>query len=434
MKIWNWSQSNYRALPLGVTVGLATLFLAALFWATASSAPTMASPPPSDQESGALSNGSVITIGVAAALSGPDSDIGWRQANAVQLAISQTNATGSINIGGTMYTLTLVTADSACNATQAITAANELLDQGVVAVVGHTCSGASNAAQPLYNAAGVPMVSPSATAPNVTEQGYTTTLRVIPRDDTAPSSLAAYFRDWLGLDRTAIVELSGFLGGPPATDAFSNTFTSLGGTITSRRMVASTADYTATLTAIKAENPDVIFYAHPNANNASLLSNTAHALGMTDVIIAWDTFSYEESVLADYAAVAGAAAEGDHAGMHYRRTEDMLGYDDFNAAYQAAGFPNFGDEATLWGAFAYDAAQIIIAATDRADSTDPADIRDEIAATADYQGVVGTYKGFDAKGDVIPQWHWIERYQNGQWLILHPSKVFLPIILRSFGQ
>ena len=433
MKSLELAQSNrrLRAVRLGITVGLATLFLAALLWASANSTSTMASLP-ADQEAGALSNGSVITVGVASALS-VIPEYGWRQANAVQLAISQTNAAGGINIGGVTYTLTLVTADSACNATQAITAANTLLNAGAVAVVGHLCSVASMAAQPLYNAAGVSMVSPSSTMPDLTEQGYTTTFRVISRDDAPPILLATYFRNWLNLDKAAIVELKDFWGNW-AVDAFENTFTGLGGTITSRRTVTSTADYPATLTAIKAEDPDVIFYADWDANAAGLLSRTAHDLGMSDVIIAWSTFSNDEAVLAGYAAAAGPAAGGDYAGMHYRRTEDMPGYDQLNDAYQAAGFPNYGDEAQMWGAFAYDAANIIIAAIDRADSTDPIAIRDAIAATADYQGVVGTYEGFDAKGDVIPQWAWLERYQNGQWVILHPSKIFLPITLKNFEQ
>ena len=273
------------------------------------------------------------------------------------------------------------------------------------------------------------MVSPSSTWPDLTEQGYTTTFRVISRDDAPPILLATYLRNWLNLDKAAIIELEGFWGNW-VTDAIESTFTGLGGTITSQRTVTSTADYTATLTSIKPENPDAIFYADTDANNAALLSSIAHGLGMSDVTIAWNTFSSDEAVLADYATQAGAAAEEDYAGMLHRRTEDMPGYEDFNAAYQAAGFPNYGDEATMWGAFAYDAANIIIAAIDRADGSDPSAIRDEIAATADYEGVVGTYEGFDAKGDVIPQWAWLERYQNGQWVTLHPSRVFLPIILR----
>lgn len=59
---------------------------------------------------------------------------------------------------------------------------------------------------------------------------------------------------------------------------------------------------------------------------------------------------------------------------------------------------------------------------------------DEIAATTDYEGVMGTYEDCNANGDVIPQWAWLERYQSGQWVILHPSKVFLPLVLNNFRQ
>jgi len=151
---------------------------------------------------------------------------------------------------------------------------------------------------------------------------------------------------------------------------------------------------------------------------------------MTDTVVAWSTFSAERSTLDDYASTAGTAAEGNVAVLYYRNTEDMPGYADFNADYVAAGFANHGDEAQLWGAFAYDATRIIAAAMERAGNPNPANIRDEIAATHDYEGVVGTYEGFDNKGDVIPQWAWIERFQNGEWEDL-PHEIFLPVIVRE---
>ena len=433
MKDSNQSNPKSQAVWLGVVVGLAMLFWAAFLWASTATTHIIASSPePEIGTTGTLSNGTVITIGVGAAMSGLP-ELGWRQVNAAQLAVDQVNTAGGIDIGGAVYTLTLIAADDGCSATQAITAANTLLSAGAVAVVGYTCGSASNEAQPLHAAAGVPMISPSSTGPFVTEQGYTTTFRVITRDDSPPILLVTYLRNWLKLEKAAILELVGFWGNW-ATDSISTTFTSLGGTVTSRRAVASTAEFTATLTAIQAEGPDVIFYSDTDANNAGLLSSVAHRLGMTDTIIAWNTFSEDEAVLPDYAAQAGLAAEGDHVVLFYRRTQDMPGYGAFNAAYQAAGFPNYGDEATKWGAFSYDAANIIIAAIGRAQSTNSSDIRDAIAGTTNFQGVVGTYEGFDAKGDVIPQWAWLERYSNGQWMILHPSKVFLPITLRNFEQ
>jgi branched-chain amino acid transport system substrate-binding protein len=241
--------------------------------------------------------------------------------------------------------------------------------------------------------------------------------------------LAAHLRAWLRLGKAAIVERDGFWGNW-AGDRISTTFTSLGGAVTSRRSV-STGQFTATLTAIQAENPDVIFYSDVDAQAAGLLSQVAHGLGMTGTIVAWNSFSEDEAVLADYAAQAGAAAEGDYAVMFYRRVQDMPGYAALNAAYQAAGFANFGDEATAWAAFPYDAVNILIDAMRRAQSADPRAIRDAVAGLPGYQGVVGAYRGFDAKGDVVPQWVWFERYAGGGWAIVRPSRVCVPIVLRS---
>ena len=428
MSILQFTKMIKRYLQVGIPVVVAAVLVAVLLWAMGSVTPARALPI-HERDSSTLTNGNVITIGVAN-LSGPADSLGWRQDNAVQLAVDQVNDAGGIDIGGTNYTLALVSAGGGCDPTQAITAANTLLDAGVVAVVGHSCSPASDAAQPLYAAAGVPMVTPSSTGPQLTDQGYTTTFRVISRDDSPPAMLAAHLRNRLAFENAAIVEIDGF-GGNWVGDVFSDTFTSLGGTITSRRAVTSAADFTATLTTIMAENPQTIHFVKNDGNTAGLLSKVAHNLGMTNVVIAWTTYSDNRGILDDYTAAAGIAAEGDIAAMYYRATDDMPGYDALNADYVAAGFANYGDEAQTWGAFAYDAAQIIIAAIDRADSVNPGDIRDEIAATTNYQGVVGMYEGFDTKGDVVPQWAWMEQYKKGQWIVIWPYEIFLPITLKN---
>jgi len=420
------SNRKLQVIRLCMTVGLAMFFVAILLLlASRSNLPTLASSPASTEDS-ILNNGTVITIGVAAALSDPVGWLGWPQVNAVQLAISQTNALGGVEIGGSSYTLAVTYADSACDPTQAITAANTLLSAGVVTVIGHSCTGASFAAQPLYNTAGVPMVSPSASGIVLTEQGYNTTFRVFPRDDAEAILMAEYFRETLEMDAVGIVEWGGYEW---VTDAFSNTFSTLGGSITSRHTVTSTDTFTATLMTLQAESPDAVFYADFDANHAGFLSSIAHNLGLS--IIGWDAGS-NENAFGDYVAAAGEAAEGDFAGLNPRRTADMPGYNTLNAAYQAADFPNNGDEAGRWGAYAYDAAKIIISAIEQADSTNPADIRNALAATTNYLGVVGTYEGFDLHGDVIPQWSWLAHNQNGQWVVVFPSKVFLPLTLANF--
>lgn len=370
--------------------------------------------------------GNVITIGVAADLSDGVDFIGWRQANAVQLAVDELNQGGGLDIGGVPYSVSIVLADSMCDPTQAITAAQTLLDAGVVALVGHSCTGASLAAQPLYAAAGIPMVSASATGPDLTDQGYTNTFRVINRDDTWARLMAKGFFSIYAMQTAAIVEMDGFYGNW-ASDTFSDTFTSLGGMITSRHTLTTTDAFTTTLTQIKAEGSHVIYFPYTDGGTAGLLAKAAYNLDMPDTLIGWNCLDGEKSQLTAYDAAAGSGSDMNHAVFSFPETGDMPGYEDFNAAYQAVGFPNYGDEAQSWGALAYDAANIILEAIDRADSLLPADIRDEIAATASFAGVARTYEGFDAKGDMIPQWGDVLRRMQGEWLYLQPEADMLPV-------
>ncbi len=373
-------------------------------------------------------SGPVITIGLAAPLSGGLGWLGQPQLNGVQLAISETNAAGGVQIGGVTYTLHLATGDDAkCSGESAPGAAAQLLADGAVAVVGHTCSGASLAADDIYNAAGVAMVSPSSTNPDVTEQGFTTTFRVTSRDDAPAARLAEYCREVLAMDRAAIITTGGH---PAVIGAFSSTFATLGGQITGLWEV-DWADFIGTMVAVASTQPDVVFFCEAaNPGDAALLRYGATSGGLEGVPIAWSTSTDDEGVLSSYisgAAGWGVSIEGDLAGMNPRRAQDMPGFSSFRLRYQAA----YGEQPQGLAAFAYDTAGIIVDAMGRAESADPAAIRDAIAGMHDYQGVVGPCEGFDEKGDVIPQWPWLVRFTGGGWIQLHPGKSFLPLALHS---
>lgn len=374
---------------------------------------------------------STIYIGVAAWLSGPYGEIGWAQANSVQLAVDQVNAAGGLDIGGTFYDVSLVAVDDGCNGTGGASAANTLLAASVVAVVGHACSSASMSAQPLYNAAGVPMITPSSTRSDLTLQGYDTTFRTIAYDGSPAKRLAEYLHDFLGINSASTVESTGW--GDPG-NYFTAAFSAAGGTVISRQTVSDPSGFNAALTAIQPGNPDAVVdlfvdNSTPGAS-AGQFSKQAYDLGMTGMLIGWSSNTNDTSVLADYETAAGAATEGDVVVMYLVTKQDMLDWDNFLADYVAAGFTNEPDDPADMGPYAYDAAMIILQAIDRADSTSPSDIRDEIALMQDYAGVVGVYKGFDSNGDVIPQWSWFVRYRSGQWLRMFPGQVFLPVLFR----
>jgi basic membrane protein A len=367
-----------------------------------------------------ITEGEVITIGVAQVINGPLDWIGWRQLNSVQLAVDQINAAGGIDIGGIPYTVTMVYTDSQCTSYNGgVSAANDLIAAGAVAVVGHSCSASSLGGQTVYNAAGVAMVSGSSTSPAVTEGGYTTTFRTITRDDVPLVRLATLLHNHMGIQSIALVDMDG-KSDPNLTNIFSNHFTSIGGTVTSYQSLSSSSDHATALSQINGEGAEAIFYNNNDALEAGSFSSQATGMGMAGVQIAWYSGADSRGVLADYNTNAGTAAEGDLVLFNYRDTADMPGYATLTTDYAAAGFPNYGDEPGTFGAFAYDAAQYIFQAIDNADSTDPGIIRAALTASGQYQGVVGEYFGFDAKGDSIPQWYWFEMYQNGVWNELTP--------------
>ncbi len=375
-------------------------------------------------------SGHVITIGMEAPISGSLDYIGWPFVNAVQLAISQTNQAGGINLGGVVYYLALETADDGCNATQAITAANTLVEDGVSVVIGPVCSSAAFATQSIYGPAGIPRILPSATNPDITLNGYTDTFRTISTEAASPRLLATHFRTWLTLPRVAIVEGLD-TPGAMAGDVFSETFTSLGGEMTSRFQLTDTAQFTGALTVIQAEHADGIYYVDYSTSRAALFSKTAHNLGMDDVMIGWTSWdNFDDSILGNYASAAGEAVDNDIVALQYRRISDMPGWTTYSTDYTAAGFPNYGGDPNPMSAFAYDAANIVIDAIRRAGTASPSAIRDEIAATQNFAGVVGTYQGFDQHGDVIPQWSWIELYRDNRWFTINSSRAFLPINLK----
>ena len=402
---------------LVAAIGLAALLLwSAMSWAAAGPTLTALAAPPA-QGIGPMSNGSVITVGTATFLG---YDVGQQQVNGVQLAISQTNAAGGIKIGGIDYTIKLAVADSGCNATQGVTAANELLDAGSVAVVGHTCSSASMPAAPVYNAAGVAMVSPSSTAPGLTRQGYTTTFRTVAHDGSTAMKLGEYFAD-VDLNRTAILIITEFWSGSMG-ETYSSTYTALGGTVVSSRTIAATADIPPALTAIQGENADVILVADLIGDKAGEVSRTAYNRGMTSPI-AW--LGIDDRYITDQAGPL--AAEGDFGAVGRRRTSDMPGYAAYEAAYLDANFANSPDDPGPFSPYAYDATNIILEAIRQANTpTDTLPIRDQVAATADFAGVVGTYQSFDAYGDAVPQWGRVEMVENGEWVPARLVAEFYP--------
>ena len=136
-----------------------------------------------------------IKIGVAGVLTGGIAWIGEQQEVGAQLAVADINAAGGL-LGEQVE---LIVVDDQCDPKLATAVAQQLIDEGVVFVNGHTCSGASLATADLYEEAGVVMISPTSTTPELTERGYNHFYRVCGRDDVqgaiAGDYLSTHFAD-----------------------------------------------------------------------------------------------------------------------------------------------------------------------------------------------------------------------------------------------
>lgn len=133
----------------------------------------------------------VVKIGSVEPTTGGISHLGKDNENGARLAVEEINAKG-LTIGGKKVTLQLDAQDDAADPRQATQVAQKLVDDEVVAVIGHLNSGTSIPASKIYSDAGIVQISPSATNPTYTQQGFKTTYRVVATDAQQGPALASY--------------------------------------------------------------------------------------------------------------------------------------------------------------------------------------------------------------------------------------------------
>ncbi|NDE94167.1 MAG: branched-chain amino acid ABC transporter substrate-binding protein, partial [Betaproteobacteria bacterium] len=133
----------------------------------------------------------VVRLGHVAPTSGGIAHLGKDNENGARLAVEELNAKG-ITIGGKKIKFELLAEDDAADPKQGTAAAQKLVDSKVVGVIGHLNSGTSIPASKIYSDAGIPQISPSATNPRFTRQGYKTTFRVVADDVHLGGTLGKY--------------------------------------------------------------------------------------------------------------------------------------------------------------------------------------------------------------------------------------------------
>jgi branched-chain amino acid transport system substrate-binding protein len=333
----------------------------------------------------------VVRIGHVAPTSGPQAHLGKDNENGARMAIEELNAKG-VTIGGTKVRLELQAEDDAADPKQGPTVAQKLVDMKVNGVIGHLNSGTSIPASKVYSDNGIPQISPSATNPRFTRQGFKTTFRVVADDVHLGGTLGRYaVKNLKGKSIAVIDDRSAY--GQGVADEFIKGVTGAGGKVADRQFTSDKAtDFTAILTAIKAKRPDVVFYGGMDAQAGPMLRQMK-ALGIKAKFLGGDGICSAELTklsadsMADDQVVCAEAGGVDSGGKKALA--------DFNAAFKK----RFNADVQIYAPYVYDAVNVMVAAMVKAGSADPAKYLPVLAKTDGFKGVTGTI-GFDAKGDI----------------------------------
>ena len=324
-----------------------------------------------------------VKIAHAGPLTGSIAHLGKDDENGVALAIANANDK-KITIDGKLVKFEMLSEDDQADPKVGTTVAQKLVDAKVAAVVGHLNSGVTIPASEIYNKAGIPVISGSATNPTLTERGLKTVFRTVGRDDQQGPAIAAYIAGELKGKRVAIVDDKTAYGEGIANEV-EKTLKVAKVTIVGReRTTDKETDFKAILTKIKGKNPDVIFHGGMDATGGPMLKQ-ARELGIKAVFAFGDGACTNEM-----AKLAGAAAEGfacSQAGLPSVASSKEF-QDQFKAKY---------GEIKQYAPYFYDGAMAIIEAMKKANSVDPAKYVPEMFNVS-FTGATGKVE-FDAKGD-----------------------------------
>ena len=346
-----------------------------------------------------------VIIGTASPLSGPGAHQGKDIEDGARMAIDELNTKGIV-LGGQKVRWRLMAEDDASDPKTGTAVAQKLVDAKVAAVVGHLNSGPTVPASKIYASAGVPQISPAATTPVYTRQGYKTAFRVVADDSLIGRTMAGYALNTLKAKRIAVIDDRTAFGQGLADEFLKEVRKHGGATVVSRQFTHDKAtDFSAILTQTRGKKPDVIFYGGMDAVAGPMLKQMK-TLGVGAAFVAGDGVCSEKlPLLAGDALADGKVVCAVAGGVEGAREARFIAFlDRFQKRY--------GHPVETYAPYAYDAVMVFAAAIQKAESAQPARFLPQLAAVR-HEGVTGAI-AFDAKGDLQDAAMTLYTYRQGK--------------------
>lgn len=323
-----------------------------------------------------------LKIGSLSPLTGSYAADGNDIANGTRAAIAAIEKEGGIP---GFDKIELFAEDSACDPRQAVAAANKLVNEKVVGVIGAYCSSATIPASETLAEADIPMLTPASTSEKVTERGLPYMFRVCGRDDDQSIAAMKFIKDVLQAKTVFIVDDKTTYSQGLADNVEKLANKEGLKVIAHDHVNQGDKDFSAVLTKIKDAKPDVLYMSLQNSASGALMLIQAKRAGVTAAIIGQDAVYHPQLM-----EIAKDAAEGMYLTFGYI-DEETPSYKKFLAAYEKFGKPG------AYSAYSYDAAYSLLSAIKAAKSTDPAKIKAELIK-GEMQGASKKIK-FQANGE-----------------------------------
>jgi len=324
-----------------------------------------------------------IKIGLAAVQSGADAQIGATMLYGSQIAIDEWNAKGGV-LGKQIESISL---DDEGNPQKANTVAHNLVDDGVVAVLGHLNSNCTIPASIVYNDGKIVQITPGSTNPKYTEQGFPNAFRICGRDDQQGPAAATFMHDQLKLTKIAILHNKTAYGEGLATEV-KKTFESLGGTVTKFEGIGTDeSDFSANISVIQGSGAEGFFWGGMYGQGGPLCVKMRQS-GVNIPFVTGDGCFAQPFI-----DTIGSSAANVYLsfGKDYHQNPSAASFvKSYNDKYH--------QDVGAYSVYGYDAANVLLTAIAQAGTTD-ADKISAVMKSRPFDTILGKVE-FDAKGDV----------------------------------
>jgi len=338
-----------------------------------------------------------IVIATAGPMTGQYAVFGEQMKRGAEQAVKDLNAQGGV-LG---EQLSLRVGDDACDPKQAVAVANQMVNEGVVFMAGHFCSGSSIPASSVYNEEGILQISPASTNPQLTEQGFDNVFRACGRDDQQGEMAANYVVDNNVGSKVAVIHDKTAYGKGLA-DEFKNTLNALGTEeVMYEAITAGDKDFTALITKMKQAGVDLIYLGGYHTE-AGLITRQAREQGLNATMMSGDALVTDE-----YWAITGDTGQGTLMTFSPDPRKNEVAQPVVEE-FQAAGYDPEG-----YTLYTYAAIQAWAQAAETAGTTDLEPVVEALHGDQ-FETVLGTID-FDEKGDVQGDNYVMYKWDAGQY-------------------